>query len=307
MPTADTLVPLIVSGAPRSGTSLLYNLFDGHSAVNWMVDEGFLFEYLHDLAPAPPSAMIDAVPRDIDALIAGIRDKQILPPLHEDYSQSAAQGSMSEVHIETNWSEDRFRKALSGPRPDDIIGLWRFLSGAVLAGDGQELRRYACMKAPDFGKSTDAALAMIPDARGLVILRDPLRSLDSLKRSRELRGEKLLTWPQFALSVASFHALHERIGRMDPLRGKVIRYEDLLTTPEETVRDIADWLDIPFEPVLLKPTMRGRTWPGISSFRPSDGLETSFATRTVKALTEEEARYIRGALSTFRSEFGYED
>ena len=28
-----THTPLIVSGAPRSGTSLLYNLFDGHPEV----------------------------------------------------------------------------------------------------------------------------------------------------------------------------------------------------------------------------------------------------------------------------------
>jgi hypothetical protein len=144
----DTLTPLIISGAPRSGTSLLYNLFDAHPEVSWLVDEGFLFEYLDDLGPAQAETFLAAVPDDIDALIDGIRDKQIMPPMHIAYRDNLETGTVNDVFVETPWDEARFRAALAEPRGPGIAGLWHYLAAACLKGEGAEIRRYACMKAP---------------------------------------------------------------------------------------------------------------------------------------------------------------
>lgn len=302
----NDLIPLIISGAPRSGTSLIYNLFDGHSSVNWLVDEGFLFEYLYDLGPHHSRALLDALPLDIEAMIGGIRNKRVMPPMHEDYRQSVDQGSVSETHIKSPWCEMRFRQALSTTsRPENIAELWRYLANACLAGEGVPPRRYACMKAPDFGKSVGAALSLIGEARGIVILRNPLRALDSLKRSRELRGQKLLTWPQLAITVGSFFAMSERIDAVDPARLYVLRYEDLIRNPESVMQGLAEWLGIEFEPCLLEPTMRGQQWPGISSFEPTDRIDAGPSRRPLEALSCEEADYIRHTLTDFMFQNGY--
>lgn len=301
------LTPLLISGAPRSGTSLLYNLFDGHPEVTWLVNEGYLFEYLADLGPARAHLFEEALPTDLDALIAGLRDKQVMPPMHKDYTQSLARGSVSEVHIASPWSEERFRAALAAPRGRGMSALWRWLAAAYAAGEGQPPRRYAVMKSPDFAKSIASSLTLLPEARGLVILRDPLRALDSLKRSRELRGEKLVTWPQLALAVGSFLDMADRLEAADPARLVVLRYEDLTAEPERCMRDVADWLGLTYAPSLLQPTMRGQHWPGISSFKPTDGIETGPADRPLQALAPEEADYVRAALSGFRERYGYRD
>ena len=297
--------PLVVSGAPRSGTSLLYNLFDQHPDVSWLVEEGFLFEYLHDLGKDGASLFLDCVPKDVDALVAGLRDKQVIPPAHVPYIQSKERGSVSDVRIEAPWDESRFRAALTGPYTHSIPALWHALAGALVAGLGQTLRRYACIKAPDFAKSSTGALAQIPDARAVVIVRDPLFSLDSLKRSREMRGAKHLTWPSLAQSIRSFQELHERINASDARRFRTVRYETLIAEPEPVMRGLVEWLEIPFTPGLLQPTMHGKHWPGISSFRKTDGIETAPAERPIQSLTLDEQAVIRKHLAGLRRQFDY--
>lgn len=297
--------PLIISGAPRSGTSLLYNLFDGHSEVAWLVDEGYLFEYLHEFCPDAADVFVDFVPDDIQALVAGLRDKQVMPPVHRPYSQSLNRGTVSEVAIDAPWDEAAFEEALSRATDPGIAGLWRRMVSALLAGMAQPVRRFACLKSPDYGKSIESALALIGEARGIVIVRDPLYALDSLKRSRELRREQLLTWPLLARHVRSFQQMHDRLGGTDRSRLMVVRYETLVAEPEPAMREIAGWLEIPFEPCLLEPTMRGQHWPGISSFRNTEGIDQRTSERPIEALTTGEQQLIRKHLADFRSAHGY--
>ena len=301
----DRLAPLVISGAPRSGTSLLYNLFDGHPEVSWLGDEGFLFEYIADLRD-DAGILLEAIPADIEALVHGLRDKQVIPPLHRSYEQSVERGSVSEVVVSWEWDEGAFRKVLQGARPADIDALWRWLAEACVAGLGQQPRRFACMKSPDFGKSAQAALRWCADTKAVVIVRDPLYSLDSLKRSRELRGEKLLSWPLLALQVERFRQLHSVITDPDPDRLRVIRYETLVRAPEDTMRDLADWIGIEYRASLLEPTMHGQRWPGISSFAPTEGIQDAPQRRPIQALTEDEQGFIRTALSDLRAAFDYD-
>ncbi|MGQ0671774.1 MAG: sulfotransferase family protein [Hyphomicrobium sp.] len=298
--------PLVISGAPRSGTSLLYNLFDQHPDVAWLVDEGFLFEYLTDLGGEGVEILLDAVPADIDQIVAGIRDKQVMPPVHLPYEQSKARGSVSEVTIAADWDEEAFRAALAKPRGRSPAGLWHWLASALIAGMHRPAVRFACMKSPDFGKSIVSALATIPEARAIVIVRDPLYSIDSLKRSREMRSAKLLTWPLIAQSIRSFQQLHDRISAADPTRFRAVRYETLVDDPEPVMRSLADWLEIPFVPSLIQPTMRGEHWPGISSFEATDGIERKAKLRPIQALTNEEQALVRKHLSALRAVFDYE-
>jgi Sulfotransferase family len=299
-------IPLIISGAPRSGTSLLYNLFDGHSQITWLVDEGYLFEYLYDLGPAAVQIFVDAAPADVQRFVDGLRDRQVVPPLHQPYRQSKARGSVSEVEIPARWDECAFRAALAKLAARSVPELWLHLVDACLAGMGEQRRPFACLKSPDYAKSVWSATDLIPEARGIVIVRDPLYAIDSLKRSRELRGEKLLSWPQLALNIHAFRQLIERVDGASKDRTMCVRYESLVAQTEKTMRSIADWLKIPFEDCLLKPTMRGWTWPGISSFTPTDGIEIGPSERGIQALTNDEQALVRMHLYDFRKRFAYD-
>lgn len=297
--------PLVISGAPRSGTSLLYNLFDGHSEVAWLVDEGYLFEYLNDFLPEAADLFVAAVPDDLAAFIAGLRDKQVMPPVERTYSQSKQRGTVSEVTIDAPWDEVAFERALAESAHSTVPEFWRRLVAALLAGMGQPTRRHACMKSPDYGKSAVSALTLIDEARAIVIVRDPLHALDSLKRSRELRGEHLLTWPLLASHIRQFMQLHQRLQSLDPARLLSIRYESLVAEPERVMRSVAEWIGVNFEPCLLAPTMRGQHWPGISSFLSTEGIDRRTAERPIESLTGKEQALVRQYLSDFRAAYGY--
>ena len=304
---AAVATPLIISGAPRSGTSLLYNLFDGHPDVSFLLIEGYLFEKIFDIGLDNSDLFVAAARRSVADFIAGVRDHHLMPPLEQPYQQSLSLGTVSSHCLDIAWNEERFRESLATRLAglETVADLWRLLVDAYMAGMGAPVRRYACLKSPDYGKSTLAAVHTIAAARGIVILRDPLLALDSLKRSRELRGEKKLTWPEFARCVAEMKAMLERLEKAPGEAVRWVRYERLVEDPDSVMRELAAWLEIEFDPCLLEPTMLSQAWPGISSFAATSGVDTGPARRTTQALDDDELSLARGAFEAFGS-FGFE-
>jgi len=45
----------------------------------------------------------------------------------------------------------------------------------------------------------------------------------------------------------------------------VIKYEDILTNPEKSMKKLADFIGVKYDPILLKPTLKGKLWLGNSS------------------------------------------
>jgi hypothetical protein len=301
-----TLAPLVLSGSPRSGTTLIYTLFDSHPEVLWLVSEGHFFEYLHDLGAANAGLFVRAAGGSPERLVEGLRDREMMPSLHLPYRQD--EGTTSKLEVAIPWSERRFWASLrrNGPIvPRSVRDLWALLAEAYAAGLGAGGgARYACLKSPDYGKSAVAAVEHVPDARGIVIVRDPIKTLDSLKRSRDMRGAKRLTWSRLAEVIAELNAMADRVAAADPRRLRWFRYEALVREPGRLMRELAEWLGIAFAPSLTAPTILGAPWPGHSSFAPTDGVSTAPLERAVMTLEPAERDFIEGGLDRFRAVFG---
>ncbi len=52
-----------------------------------------------------------------------------------------------------------------------------------------------------------------------------------------------------------------------------MRFEDLVDKPEQSLREITDWLGIPFEESLLQPSKLGREIESGSSFSPTSEID----------------------------------
>jgi hypothetical protein len=300
------LAPLVLSGAPRSGTTLIYTLFDSHPEIAWLVSEGYFFEYLYDLGPGNAELFLRAARGSPERLVEGLRDREMMPSLHLPYRQD--EGTTSKIVVQIPWSEERFLAGLrvnGSIAPDSMAELWNILARAYAAGLGTGVdARYACLKSPDYGKSAVAAVENVPEARAIVIVRDPLKTLDSLKRSRDMRGAKRLTWSRLAGVVADLNAMADRVAAADPQRLRWFRYETLVREPGKIMRELAGWLGISFAPSLLEPTILGKPWPGHSSFAPTEGVSTAPLERLVTTLDDAEREYIDAGLGRFRAVFG---
>jgi hypothetical protein len=51
-----------------------------------------------------------------------------------------------------------------------------------------------------------------------------------------------------------------------PKNFKIVRFEDLILDTENTMSQLADFINIPFNPILLQPTEQGQAWESNSSF-----------------------------------------
>lgn len=126
--------------------------------------------------------------------------------------------------------------------------------------------RYFVNKCPEKGDCIQYYLDNFPGSRILHIIRDPRASIASHKA--ELSQKALLPYGRFfqyisiandALNNYSCYAGSERVHCM--------RYEDLVLDCEGEMRRVAGFLGIPFEEILLKPTILGESWKSNTSFK----------------------------------------
>lgn len=290
-------MPLVLAGPPRSGTTLFSAFLDGHSEINWLPDEGFFFEHLHALSGENFERFVRAAALGSESLLEGLRDRALMPPLHRPLSDFPS--------LQYDWSEQRFRAVVESRKPRSVSELWALLRDAYLAGLGYTPRRYVSLKAADYGRSIFGALDHFSDARGIVIVREPIATLNSLKAYRQKRNVKLLTWPTLVQAIVDMNRLAALADRYSSDHLRILRYEDFTTDIEITMRGVCDWLGIRFEPVLLQPSMMSHPWTSNSSFGTGESGIAPLPDKRVTMMSPAERDYALWALEPFRSRFGY--
>jgi hypothetical protein len=161
------------------------------------------------------------------------------------------------------------------------------------------------LKAADYGRSAFGVRAYVPESCALIVVREPVAMMNSLKANRIKYNRKFLTWPTLCEAVQQMNKLATMIAeRPEDNRIRILRYEDLATAPEPILRDLCNWLEISFDPALCVPTMMGTPWSNNSSFaRGESGIAQGVCRRLV--LTEAEAAYVAEATIEFSRQFGY--
>ena len=152
-------------------------------------------------------------------------------------------------------------------------------------------------------------LQMYPDGQVIHIIRDPRDVLASFREYTYEEPDRYLD--------AIFCCLHsmnwaENIGSSLPNnRYKIIRHEDLVTTPELTCREISDFLQIEYDPVMLDASQfvdsKSQPWSGDSSFGdiPQQIVSTSVG-RWRSSLSPYEILLSESIIGNLMTKFGYE-
>ena len=131
-------VPLVISGPPRSGTTLFSAMLDGHPDINWFPDEGYFFEHLH-INRDDIDSFVRAALMGPEFLIEGIKDRGLMPPTDSPLSDFPS--------LKYNWDHDAFQRVISESRMiRSVKDLWELLRDAYLAGYGYGSRPYVSIK-----------------------------------------------------------------------------------------------------------------------------------------------------------------
>ena len=139
----------------------------------------------------------------------------------------------------------------------------------------QSLARGACwsIKPPIIpaagGMFSNRAEALFESPKYIHLVRHPYAVVESFARMRmhKLIGMEQADPHRLAEQIwtASHRNLTEFFGGIDPARRCLIRYEDLVTRPDEIMRGLCEFLEIAFDPSLLTPYDGRRMTDGVHS------------------------------------------
>jgi hypothetical protein len=203
----------------------------------------------------------------------------------------------------------RFQQKLSEPVDtfSELIALYVAASHEALIGSEMPAESRVVEKSVEHAEFAVQLKDFFPDAKFIHILRNPYSNLVSLRRylSRNRKTFPFLGPALSSLENSYYHMHHNG----DVLRDSylVVKYEDLLTSTEEKMKEIASFLDLEFHPAMLVPTSLGEDWKGNSS----RGLQFSgVSTKNLDIWKDEishlEVFYVNRMFGYIMDKFGYE-
>jgi hypothetical protein len=236
----------------RSGSYLLASYLDSHDHVVLLPTSrsDFIYAFLAEFANLSVWEKLVAYPAYTQAKFARTGDF-----FHGDFPIGAAD----------YYAALRGLYALYGERPAEWLNArmrfvqFLYVAYAVAAGRRPGTPRPLIVYGQHY---TDEELARafvadFRDGRFIHTIRDPISAIDSWF-DRKMVGEYPPgQYPSPAVETMRDLLTWDRPHRGMEARTRAIRFEDLHLAPEATMRRLADWLGIPYNPCLIESTYNG--------------------------------------------------
>lgn len=223
--------PIIILSAPRSGSTLLYEVLSKNRHLSSIGGES------HAVIESIPGLNIAARKFDSNELTADDASPEVIRRLHQGFLQNLKSSTGSPLEIGLN---DNFR----------------FLE-----------------KTPKNSLRIDFLNKAFPDAMFVYLVRDPRDNVSSIMQA--WRSNRFRTYPQLPgwngdwslllpknwksllgkpiEQIAAFqwsqanNAIVDSLNKLPSERWKIVRYEQLIDDPSNTVKAICDFCQIPFD------------------------------------------------------------
>lgn len=211
-------------GCPRSGTTLVRAIFDAHPVLAVPAESHFIVSMADDAEryESPAGFRADAF---LDDLCGDDRFKVWRFP------------------------EDRARRAVTERGPQSLPDAFRAVYAAYAAHHGKPLHGD---KTPGYVRRLPLLAEMFPEARFVHVVRDGrdvALSLEQVGWARRQAPDGLATFAGFwRTNLELGFAAGQALG---PRRYRELRYEELLDDPERVLRDVCDFLGLPFASSML--------------------------------------------------------
>jgi len=297
----------IISGPKRSGTTLLNRLFDSQPGMIDLNDEAFFWEHAYRYAAAGRSEIFLDLFRmySPDALTEGFIERDLLPWIEGRYQQSA---SFLEFEMDLAFSSDTFTSGLTAlSMCETVEEVWHTLVEAYAAAAERDYSEAdkVLIKSADYGMSVLGGRQFLKRTKSVFILRNPYYALDSLKKSRQIRGSKILNPFNFGEALRDYAFFGDHQDEILSNGTLLVLYEDLIANPQGIMKQIASHFRVPFTENLLNPTLSGKPWPGLSSFQATKGIDVSILDRPLQTLMNEEIDLVGKHLKGLLEAYGY--
>lgn len=293
------VAPVFILGSHKSGSSLLRSLLDGHPSLFVVPAETHFFQragYWVDYR------LRRAWPRTLDrdgmvrSLVRGVERK------NEGSGRLYGDGDLSGQIDVAAFSAALERGTFTSPR----LAFESYMHGlhAALVGGAIPPDRRLVEKSVEHAEYAGVLRQMFPDCRFIHIVRNPYASLVAIRKSRKAPGFPDLSKAVLSLQN-SYYNLYRNEQSLD--RYHVITYEQLVSDARGVMTAVAQSLGIPFDDILLQPTLFGAPWSGNSSSgRSFSGVTAGPLSKWTEDITDLEVALVNAAVSPVLERFGYE-
>jgi hypothetical protein len=286
-PTAQSLQPVFMVGTPKSGTTFLLSLFDSHPSVISLLETAVYhlpLRFVRDRSGliAKLSAFYSTLMGE-HTIHAGITPTDLLSGLE------TLEGTAPWARL-----------------PKTILHL--LLSIVIDKMDGEAAGRltHFIEKTPRQYDAVDAMFEDFPDAKVIHVLRDPRDNYLALKRMMDEPGYQGIGYqPSNFIRdrlLASLESAYRNVTKYQG-RYRLVFYEDLILGGEPIIREIANWLDLPWHDLLLVPSYGGELWKGNSLDSDLKDRLKPFDRRPIgrwnSALTEQEIDLLEWVIQSY--------
>ena len=310
-PTANG--PIFIVGYIHTGTSLLKSMLRRDPTIFTAAGETHFFQdltrYRHRFANLDDPQLF----RDFVYLIVALAYLGTKRANEKREEYNLATFNLTEAQFDTLVAEAK-TAAAAVPAAQRHAALFGLVMDGLTRLNG---RQRWLEKTPEHVYFLQHILSVRPDARVIELVRDPRAALASRKHRR--------TDEWLDAKEAQEQVSPDRTTNFDPLidsymwkesidsardarrnfPGRVlsVRYEDMVARPEETIRHIARFLDVPFRPEFLQVGWINATTKDAAN--AADGISKAAVDRWKQSLSPQEIYVCQIALRREMKEFGY--
>ncbi|MFX0170569.1 MAG: sulfotransferase [Candidatus Hodarchaeota archaeon] len=293
--------PIFICGSHKSGTSLLRALLDGHSDLFVIPIEAHIFQYSNHWVDyrlrraKPTKRSMNEIKEAYIKIIKEVNEKTTQVADADVTGKLNVSDFINEINKETK----NFKELII----QYFQAIYKSLFGTDLPSNLRVVE-----KTVENAEVAEYLKRLFPDAKFIHILRNPYSNLVSLRKSELSRGKQKypFLFPLLETLENSYYFLYRNMQLLknDYL---VIKYEDLLETPEKIMRQIANHISIEFQDNIMKPTAIGENWAGNSSRGLIfNGINKENAERWKSEMNHLESFYVTRYFSFVLQDFGYD-
>ncbi len=317
MTDQDNVKMLFVTGMFRSGTTLLTRVLDAHANITVGADlflplfKAFRNAVQQDLNPA--HSLEDDAPLD-DYHFRGDSITLFQRLQQADLSRPVGKLNLPLLRERlVHYSEAFAPKVvpyLANLEGDTYFDLLNHAWQGLQRGMGKETVIHAGFKATWSSEFTPHILNAFPDAHVIQIVRDP-RATAASSNVRETDKYPLIFLARQWRKLANLAWLYggEDSPKRDP-RVLLIQFEDLVQNERDVSERICEFLDVPFDPAMVKADEfrdgDGKPWVQNTSYTEAKkGFNTAVIDKWRKVLEPAHVRFIEQLAQLEMKRFGY--
>lgn len=286
-----------IGGVPKSGTSLLLTLLDSHpQLVVYPEETRFFLRFIPATAGLPPGRRLEEAEQRI---LHVFRWNQSDPDPSQAGFLDRDYGTVGYERVRQAYQRN---VGVEGHDYPSILAAAILAYGEVAGHLGSDTLRWV-EKSPYNERFADRIFGWWPGGRFLHIVRDPRDNYASYRRKKP-------DWSPASFAYAWRASIRQgwrNAAQYGPRLYRIVRYEDLVEQPEESMSQIADFLGIRPDPILHRPTRNGKPWKGNSMFGERfSGISSHPVGRFRSSLESPLRRELESLLYTELSRLGYE-